>query len=42
MVKNIKLKYTPRLHFHLDESIEAGDNILSILDELEKNNSRDL
>ena len=42
MVKNIKLKYTPRLHFHLDESIEVGDNILSILDELEKNNSRDL
>ena len=42
MIKNIKLKYTPRLHFHLDESIEAGDNILSILDELKKNNSMDL
>ena len=33
----ISLKYTPRLHFHLDDSLEKGDNILSILDEINKN-----
>jgi len=36
MVKRVKLKYTPRLHFVLDESIEGGDHILSILAELER------
>lgn len=41
MVKNIKLKYTPRLHFHLDESIEEGDNILKIIDELDNNKDKD-
>ena len=30
MIKRVKLKYTPRLHFYLDESIEKGDQILSI------------
>ncbi len=38
MVKRVKLKYTPRLHFLLDESIEGGDNILSILAEMEREN----
>lgn len=38
MVKRVKLKYTPRLHFMLDESIESGDHILSILAELEREN----
>jgi ribosome-binding factor A len=38
MVKRVKLKYTPRLHFILDESIEGGDNILSILAEMEREN----
>ncbi len=38
MVKRVKLKYTPRLHFQLDESIEGGDNILSILAEMEREN----
>lgn len=38
MVKRVKLKYTPRLHFILDESIEEGDNILSILAEMERDN----
>jgi ribosome-binding factor A len=38
MVKRVKLKYTPRLHFVLDESIEGGDNILSILAEMEREN----
>lgn len=36
MIKRVKLKYTPRLQFHLDESIEEGDNILTILNELER------
>jgi len=38
MVRRIKLKYTPRLHFILDESIEDGDHILSILAEMEREN----
>ena len=38
MIKRVKLKYTPRLRFILDESIEGGDNILSILDEMEREN----
>ena len=37
MVKRISLKYTPKLHFHLDDSLEKGDNILSILDKINKN-----
>lgn len=36
MIKRVKLKYTPRLQFHLDESLAEGDNILSILHELEQ------
>lgn len=36
MVKRVKLKYTPRLHFILDESIEGGDRVLSMLAELER------
>jgi len=36
MIKRVKLKYTPRLHFILDESIEGGDHILSLLAELER------
>lgn len=38
MIKRVKLKYTPRLHFILDESIEGGDNILSLLAEMEREN----
>ncbi len=38
MVKRVKLKYTPRLHFILDESIEGGDRILSMLAEMEREN----
>lgn len=38
MIKRVKLKYTPRLHFILDESLEEGDNILSIIAEMEKEN----
>ena len=38
MIKRVKLKYTPRLHFVLDESIEDGDRILSLLAEMEREN----
>ena len=38
MVRRVKLKYTPRLHFVLDESIEQGDQILSMLAEMEREN----
>ena len=38
MVKRVKLKYTPRLHFKLDTSLEGGDNILSIISEMEQEN----
>ena len=38
MIKRVKLKYTPRLHFVLDESIEGGDRILSMLAEMEREN----
>jgi ribosome-binding factor A len=34
--KAVVLKYTPRLRFVLDESVEHGNKILRILDELEK------
>ena len=40
MVKRVKLKYTPRLHFVHDESIEGGDHILSLLAELEQENPK--
>jgi ribosome-binding factor A len=33
--KRIILKFTPNLHFKLDETIERGTRILSILEELE-------
>ena len=38
MIKRVKLKYTPRLHFVLDESIEGGDRILSMLAEMAREN----
>ncbi len=38
MIKRVKLKYTPRLHFVLDESLEGGDRILSLLAEMEREN----
>ena len=38
MIKRVKLKYTPRLKFVLDESLEGGDNILSMLAEMEREN----
>jgi len=38
MIKRVKLKYTPRLHFVLDESLEGGDRILAMLAEMEREN----
>ena len=35
MSKNVIIKYTPRLHFRLDTSIETGDRVLGILSQLE-------
>lgn len=34
LAQRVKLKYTPRLNFHLDESIERGTRITEILQEL--------
>lgn len=33
--QRVVLKYTPHLHFELDESIERGTRVLSLLDEIE-------
>jgi ribosome-binding factor A len=38
MIKRVKLKYTPRLHFIHDESLEGGDHILSMLADMEREN----
>ena len=35
LARRIILKYTPLLHFQLDESIERGTRVLSLLDEIE-------
>jgi len=37
--KAIVLKYTPQLRFVLDESVERGNKILRLLDELEKSDT---
>jgi ribosome-binding factor A len=37
--KAVVLKYTPHLRFVLDESVERGNRILRLLDELEKSSS---
>ncbi len=34
--RSIVLRYTPKIEFHLDESVERGNRILTILEELEK------
>jgi ribosome-binding factor A len=34
--RNLSLKYTPRLTFELDTSIEQGDRVLDLLSEMEK------
>ena len=32
--KPIKMKQTPHLHFHLDESLERGSRVINLMDEL--------
>jgi len=34
--RTILLRYTPKISFHLDESVERGNRILSIMEELEQ------
>ncbi len=36
IAREVKLKFTPRLAFRLDRSIEKGDEVLAILDSLPK------
>ncbi|HKL20279.1 MAG TPA: 30S ribosome-binding factor RbfA [Tichowtungia sp.] len=35
MSKHVKIKYTPRLHFKHDSSLEEGDRVLGILETLD-------
>ena len=37
----VVLKYTPQLRFELDQSIERGNRVLKIIEELEDSSSRD-
>jgi len=39
--RNVVLKYTPHLIFHLDESIKRGTRVLEILDDLGKRDGKD-
>jgi len=34
LAKRVVTKFTPQLHFHLDDAIERGSRVLSILEEL--------
>jgi ribosome-binding factor A len=36
VARAVVLRYTPRLHFKLDTSVERGNRILSILDDIER------
>ncbi|MCX7872647.1 MAG: 30S ribosome-binding factor RbfA [Verrucomicrobiae bacterium] len=38
VAKAVVLKHTPKIQFVLDNSIERGNRVLSIIEELEKNN----
>ena len=35
LAREVRLKFTPRLHFKSDMSLEKGDRVLAILDSLE-------
>ena len=39
--RNVVLKYTPHLIFHLDDSIKRGARVLEILDDLGKRDGQD-
>ena len=36
--REVVLKYTPRIKFELDDAIEAGNRVMSILEEMEQPN----
>ena len=36
--REVVLKYTPRIKFELDDAIEAGNRVMSILEEMEQAN----
>jgi len=36
VARAVVLRYTPRLHFKLDTSVERGNRILSLLDDIER------
>jgi ribosome-binding factor A len=36
MSKRVIIKYTPQLHFHLDQSVERGVRIINILNEIDE------
>jgi ribosome-binding factor A len=37
----VVLKYTPRIKFELDDAIEAGNRVMSILEEMDQTNPTD-
>ena len=39
--REVVLKYTPRIKFELDDAIEAGNRVMSILEEMEQANTTD-
>ena len=39
VARNVILKYTPTLKFHMDDSVVRGNRVLEIIEELEKNQS---
>jgi ribosome-binding factor A len=41
MARSVVLKYTPKLRFVLDDSVVRGNRVLQIIDELEKDGSKE-
>ena len=41
LMKHVVLKYTPHLVFHLDDSIERGDRVFKILQEIQPEGAED-
>ncbi len=39
--RSVVLKYTPRLEFELDDSVERGNRVLQIIEELERSSLAD-
>jgi ribosome-binding factor A len=39
--RRVIIKYTPHLHFELDESIERGTRVINLLDELDRGVTED-